>query len=166
MDILTRPTIPDDAATVHALTQTAFATLADIIDPPSSAHLETVEVVSAALAAGGGGIAEIAGEPVGAVRFTAASGHMYVGRVAVHPERRGLGVARALMAFAERHAASLGLPETRLEVRRSLTGNVVMFERLGYTVVAEYPHPRRPEAGVLLLAKPIAPETRGEPVDG
>lgn len=107
-----------------------------------------------------------ADDPVGVVRFTAADDHLYVGRVAVHPARRGLGVARALMAFAERHAASLGLPETRLEVRRSLAGNVAMFERLGYAVVAEHPHPRRPDVGVLLLAKPIAVETHEHSVDG
>lgn len=164
--ITTRPATPVDAATVHALTRAAFATLRGKIDPPSSAHLETVEALSAALVSGGAGIAEIAGEPVGAVRFRSADDHLYVGRVAVHPERNGLGVARALMAFAERHAASLGLPETRLEVRRSLAGNVAMFERLGYTVVAEYPHPRSLDAGVLLLAKPITLDTNGESVDG
>ena len=157
MTITTRPATPADAPTVHALTQAAFATLAGKIDPPSSARLETVEAVAAALAAGGGGIAEIAGEPVGAVRFQPAEDHLYVGRVAVAPEHRGRGVARALMALAERRAAAAGLPETRVEVRRSLTGNIAMFERLGYAVVTEYPHPRSPEAIVRLLAKLVAP---------
>lgn len=166
MTITVRLATPDDAPTVHALTQAAFATLAGKIDPPSSAHLETVEAVAAALVAGGGGIAEIDGEPVGAVRFRAESDHLYVGRVAVDPDRRGQGVARALMAFAEARAARDGLPVTRLEVRKTLTGNVAMFERLGYAVVAESPHPRRPDASVLLLAKRVAPATGAERVDG
>ena len=166
MHITTRLAKPEDAPTVHAITQAAFDTLHGQIDPPSSAHLETVEAVAFALGSGGGGIAEIAGEPVGAVRFRSADDHLYVGRVAVHPTRRGLGVARALLAFAERHAALAGLPETRLEVRRTLTGNVAMFERLGYTVVAEHPHPRQPDAGVLLLAKPVKLDAHGGSVDG
>jgi len=165
MDITTRAATPVDAPTVHALTQAAFATLHGEIDPPSSAHLETVDAVAAALAVGGGGIAEVDGEAVGVVRFKCEDNHLYVGRVAVNPERRGLGVARALLAFAERHAASIGLVETRLEVRRSLTGNVAMFERLGYTVVAEYPHPKQPASTVLMLAKLISSRPSAESAD-
>ena len=163
--ITTRLATTADAPTVHAITQAAFDTLRGEIDPPSSAHLETVEAVATALVSGGAGIAEIGGEPVGAVRFRSAGDHLYVGRVAVDPACRGLGVARALMAFAERHAALAGIPETRLEVRRTLTGNVAMFERLGYAVVAKYPHPRRSDAGVLLLAKPIKLDAHGESID-
>lgn len=165
MPITTRFATPDDTETVHALTQAAFATLKHKIDPPSSAHLETVEAVAAALSTGGGGIAEIAGEPVGAVRFKCEDDHLYVGRVAVDPASRGLGVARALMALAERHAAALGLPETRLEVRRALTRNVALFERLGYRVVAERPHPQNPAAVVLVLAKPVATAASVESLD-
>ena len=164
--ITTRLATPADAPAVHALTQTAFATLEGRIDPPSSTRLETVEAVAAALAHGGGGIAELAGEPVGAVRFQPAEDHLYVGRVAVAPEHQGRGVARALMALAERHAALAGLPETRVEVRQTLTGNVAMFQRLGYVVVAERPHPNRPESTVLLLAKPVAPATLETSADG
>ena len=137
-----------------------------MIDPPSSAHLETVEAVATALTAGGGGIAEIAGEPVGAVRFTPADDHLYVGRVAVDPACRGLGVARSLMELAERHAAAIGLPETRLEVRQILTGNVAMFERLGYAVIAENPHPRQPASTVLMLAKAVPLVMRLETTGG
>ena len=167
--ITTRLATPADAPAVHALTQAAFATLEGRIDPPSSARLETVEAVAAALADGGGGIAELAGEPVGAVRFQAAEDHLYVGRVAVAPEHRGRGVARALMALmalAERHAASAGLPEMRVEVRQTLTSNVALFQHLGYVVVAERPHPNRPESTVLMLAKPVAPAPLETVVDG
>lgn len=166
MTIPTRPATPADAATVHALTQAAFATLRGAIDPPSSAHAETVEAVAAALADGGGGIAEIAGVPVGAVRFEPACDHLYVGRVAVALAHRGRGVAQALMALAERHAASVGLPETRVEVRAALTHNVAMFERLGYAVVAERPHPKRPGATVLALAKRVGPVPGDGGADG
>lgn len=163
MSITTRLATPDDAPTVHALTQAAFATLKGTVDPPSSAHLETVE---AALTAGGGVLAEIAGRPVGAVRFRPEEDHLYVGRVAVAPDHRGHGVGRALMTVAERHAVALGLPGTRVKVRRMLAGNVAMFEHLGYQLVAEEPHALDPAASVLTLAKPVAPVSSGETIDG
>lgn len=156
-DITTRPATTADAALVHALTQAAFATLAGRIEPPSSAHRETMADVAEALAGGGGGIATVEGAAVGSVRFRPEPDHLYVGRVAVDPAQRGRGVARALMAFAERETARLGLPETRVQVRRSLTGNVAMFERLGYRVVDEQPHPNNPAASVLTLAKAVGP---------
>lgn len=167
VDITARCATTADAELVHELTQVAFATLAGWIDPPSSAHRETMADVAQALAAGGGGIAAVDGATVGAVRFLPKVDHLYVGRVAVDPARRGRGVARALMAFAEGEAARLGLPETRIQVRRSLTGDVALFERLGYRVVDEQPHPKNPAASVLTLAKPVPPGGSGgagEPV--
>ena len=163
MDITTRLATPEDAPTLHAITQAAFDTLRGKIDPPSSAHRETVGTVSADLTTGSGAIAELAGIPVGAVRFRVEPDGLYVGRVAVDPAHRGRGVARALMAAAEREAAARGLPETQVHVRRTLTGNVAMFERLGYRVASEYVHPRDPSAAVLTLVKPVASADHRDP---
>ncbi len=140
---------------IHRLTQAAFAEFRGALDPPSGAEAETPAVVAADIAAGGAAVAWIGQEPVAAVRVARQPDHLYVGRLAVLPSHRGRGVARALMAFAEAHAASLGLPEVRVEVRSALPGNVAFFRRCGFAVVEERPHHRSPTATTVVLAKPV-----------
>jgi GNAT superfamily N-acetyltransferase len=87
--------------------------------------------VAADIDAGGAAVAWIGGEVVGAVRWAPRTGHLYVGRLAVLPTHRGQGVGAALVAFAETQAASLGLPEVRVEVRSALPGNAAFFRGRG-----------------------------------
>lgn len=58
--------------------------------------------------------------------------HLLVWNVAVHPDHQGRGPGRRLMAFAEEHAAGLGLRELRLFTNELMTENVALYGRLGY----------------------------------
>jgi GNAT superfamily N-acetyltransferase len=130
---------PDDAGTVHRLTQAAFAEQASL-DPPSGAGRESPDSVRADLAAGGGAIAWLDGSPVGCLRFQGVGGHLVVRRVAVPPDLRGRGIGRSLMAWAEAEAARRGAAEVAVHVRLALPGNLAFYRRLGYAVVAEHAH--------------------------
>jgi GNAT superfamily N-acetyltransferase len=127
---------PDDAAVVHALTQAAFAGQ-ERLTPPSGALSETEDDVRAQLAAWPGGLAYDGDTAVGAYRLEEHDdGTLHVRRVSVHPDARGRGVARALIAHAEAYARSLGRAELRLGCRDELPDNVALFQHLGYEIVA------------------------------
>jgi ribosomal protein S18 acetylase RimI-like enzyme len=58
-----------------------------------------------------------------------------------------------VMTFLEEHGRRLGLPEARVGVRRHLPGNIALYERLGYVIVSEEPHPRGPAYTSVTMAK-------------
>jgi ribosomal protein S18 acetylase RimI-like enzyme len=61
--------------------------------------------------------------------------HFLVENVAVDPARQGTGVGRALLAYAERHAAAHGLRELRLYTNEAMTENLTLYPHLGYREV-------------------------------
>jgi ribosomal protein S18 acetylase RimI-like enzyme len=52
--------------------------------------------------------------------------------VAVDPESQHRGIGRALLAFAEAHAASVGVAELRLYTNEAMHDNLRLYPRLGY----------------------------------
>lgn len=142
-----------DAPLVRALMLTGFAQFRDALDPPSSAFQETDEDVAAAIWRGGAAIAWLDGTPVGSVRFEPEESWLYIGRLAVIPEARRHGVARALVLAAEAEAARFGVTEAQLSMREVLPGNRALFEGLGYVVISVDPHPRNPAQNTLRLRK-------------
>jgi len=143
----------DDAELVHRIMQAAFAEYRGVLDPPSSAHAETVADVARALAAGGGALAWLGTEAVGSARYGRQPAHLAIGRIAVLPAYRGSGIGGALVTFLEGHARTLGVPEVRLEVRMALDRNLALYERLGYQIREIVPHPRNPEFSFAKLGK-------------
>lgn len=143
----------DDAPLVRALMLAGFEQFRDVLDPPSSAFWESDEDVAAAIARGGAAIAWIGETPVGSVRFEPQGAWLYLGRLAVIPEARRRGVARALMLAVEAEAPRFGVGEIRLSMREALPGNRVLFEQLGYVVISVDPHPRNPEQNSLRMRK-------------
>jgi ribosomal protein S18 acetylase RimI-like enzyme len=156
-DLAIRFATDGDAETLLATAQAAFAELRDKIDPPPGIVFETIADVHAALRDHGAIIAERDGIAVGSARFEEKPGYLYIGRLAVVPDARRTGVGRAMMAFLEAHAATLGLPQTQVEVREALPGNIAMFTALGYEVIARQPHPRVPTAMTVTMAKQVMP---------
>jgi len=140
----------DEAPTVHAITQAAFAEYRGVLPVESGALDETLADVEAALANGGAALAMIGGQPVGAARFELESDALYVGRVAVLPSHRRQGIASALMRFCEDLAPSLGRDQVRLGVRQSLPSNVALYQALGYEVTSREPHPRGPDVSLTM----------------
>jgi len=58
--------------------------------------------------------------------------HLLLDNVAVDPARRGGGVGRALLTFAEAEARRRGYPEIRLYTNEMMTENIAMYARIGY----------------------------------
>jgi ribosomal protein S18 acetylase RimI-like enzyme len=146
-----------DAQLVHQIMHEAFAEYLGVLDPPSSAHAETVTDVARALAAGGGALAWLGAAAIGSARYGRQPDHLYIGRIAVRPAYRGCGIGGALVTFLEGHARRLGVPEVRLEVRMALDRNLVLYDRLGYEIREIVPHPRNPEFSFAKLGKRLIP---------
>ncbi|MFG2331855.1 GNAT family N-acetyltransferase [Streptomyces sp. NPDC048604] len=78
----------------------------------------------------------VCGEPVtGLVVVIPEADHLYLDIVAVHPDARGTGLGRALLAWVERHARDLGTPEVRLLTNALMWENQKLYARYGYEVV-------------------------------
>jgi GNAT superfamily N-acetyltransferase len=148
------------AEDVHRLTQAAFAPYGRL-RPPSGAVAESVDLVAAALAAGGGAVAERDGVAVGCLRWRIGDdGDLYVGRVAVDPSEQGSGVGGALMAWAEAEARQRGCGGLSVGVRVALPENLAYFQRMGFVVPGEHSHDGFDQPTWLSLRKDLAAETR------
>jgi ribosomal protein S18 acetylase RimI-like enzyme len=139
----------DEAPLVREIMRAAFAEYDTTLRVPSSALVETVEDVAAHMRLGGAVLAtrpgNESGGPVGSGRFECRDGHFYIGRLAVLPTHRGLGIAIAMIDFIEALARAEGVSEARLSVRMALPRNIGLYQRLGYTATATYSHPRGAE---------------------
>jgi ribosomal protein S18 acetylase RimI-like enzyme len=72
------------------------------------------------------------GRTVGLVIVRDLGDHLVIDNVAVDPDHQGRGHGRALLAFAERRAAELGLTELRLYTNALMTENIALYRRLGW----------------------------------
>lgn len=156
-----RDATPDDAALVEQLTLAAYAEYRGVLVPMSGVFSESLDEIGEELAHGGGVIVERGDAPVACARFEVAAdrSHLYIGRLAVLPETRRRGVARAMLAWLERRAQTLGLPEVRLGVRLALESNIRLYERAGYVV---FDYEDRPQFGRISawMRKPVGADTR------
>jgi ribosomal protein S18 acetylase RimI-like enzyme len=96
----------------------------------------------AIVSAGNAWIADADGAVAGVLVLAECDDHLLIENVAVEPSLQGRGVGRALLAFAEAHAAELGLGELRLYTHVKMTENQAIYARLGYREIE-----RRAEKG-------------------
>ncbi len=73
---------------------------------------------------------------VGVVEYCRKADSLYVRGLAVHPQMRRLGIGKALVREVEAIAAQEGKPMVTLSMIKE-TGNLTIFERLGYYVINE-----------------------------
>jgi tRNA threonylcarbamoyladenosine biosynthesis protein TsaE len=144
---------PDRAAEVLAVIHAGFGAR-EVLDPPSTATLETDESIAKALAEHGGLLAFSELGPVGALVFEPADDLLGLRRVAVHPDAQARGVARAMVRRAERVARARGFEGVRLHARAELPRTVRFWQRLGYRETER-------EGTMIMLAKelPVEVET-------
>ena len=57
---------------------------------------------------------------------------MLLDNIAVRPEAQGLGLGRALLAFAEAQASRAGCRAIRLYTNQAMVENIALYERRGY----------------------------------
>jgi GNAT superfamily N-acetyltransferase len=77
-------------------------------------------------------VAEHDGAIVGVVVLTVTDEGFLVDNVAVHPSRRGTGLGRALLQFAEAEARRAGFDAIHLYTHERMTENLALYSRIGY----------------------------------
>jgi ribosomal protein S18 acetylase RimI-like enzyme len=91
-------------------------------------------------------VAEHDGAIVGVVVLTVTNEGFLIENVAVHPSRRGTGLGRTLLQFAEAEARRAGFDAIHLYTHEQMTENLALYSRIGYV---EYD--RRPQDGFSLV---------------
>jgi ribosomal protein S18 acetylase RimI-like enzyme len=149
---------------IHSVTAAAYAEYRGLLEPPSGVHAETTDDITRVLSDGGVILGTIAGETVGAVRWSrdARDGAaLYVGRLAVLPACRRQGIGRALMSAVEARAREMGFLRVTLGVRDQLPGNRAFYESLGYRVDGEGSHDGYDRVTWFTMSKAVGQGTRG-----
>lgn len=106
------------------------------LDPTATAMTETVDSVAAGLVGGGGLLARLDGQPVGALLMEPMGGSMLLKRVSVLPDRQSLGIAQALSAAADDVARARGFRRIHLTARAELPATVRFWLKGNYREVA------------------------------
>ena len=118
----------------------AFAYMDDVIDPPSSAKLLTVENLQQK-AGREHALVLFEGEtPVACIFCDPRRDCLYVGKLAVSQAWRGKGLGKQLIGEAAALARQLGYGELELQTRVELTANHRFFEALGFIKTGETAH--------------------------
>ena len=91
-------------------------------------------------------VAEHDGAIVGVVVLAVTNEGFLIDNVAVHPSRRGTGLGRALLRFAEAEAKRAGFDAIHLYTHEKMTENLALYSRIGYV---EYD--RRSQGGFSLV---------------
>ncbi len=155
--IILTSAVASDVPLLLSLVHAAFEEYRLLLNPPSGAHRETLETISKKLVDGGAYIAWMGETALGCVLIEPDGDALYLGRLAVLPEYRRLGVAHLLIEAVENQARVSGLNRVTLSVRVQLPRNRAFFERLGYQFVAYNYHDGHTEPTFQTLEKHLSP---------
>jgi ribosomal protein S18 acetylase RimI-like enzyme len=81
--------------------------------------------------------------------------YLLVYSIAVRPSEQGRGHGRALLDFADRRAAALGLAAIRLYTNVRMEKNIALYRRHGYTEIGIRPHPSRSGEMLVDMARTV-----------
>lgn len=107
MSLTVRRVGPESAGAVLAVIQDAFGSRPPL-DPPADALLDTEASIATRLALGGGLVARLDGDVVGALLLEEVGDIVYLRRFGVMQSARGHGVAQALVTAGIEAASTLG----------------------------------------------------------
>ena len=127
-----RPAVPDDDAAVQTVEAAATATLRETYRPNQTA-LANKARLSARLKRL---VATVDGQVVGTVRYYVENHAVRIIGLGVHPAFRRQGVAWALLRYLETTGKEQGATRLHLFTVKQ-TGNVEVFSRVGFRIVAE-----------------------------
>ena len=150
-----RRAAPAEAAVLLDVMRRAFAEYRGVLKPESSVFVETEAVIAGKLAAGGGLLAIENEQPVGCIIAEVKGDHGYLGRLAVDPKLRRRGLARRLMLTGEGFVRDRGLRSVEVQVRIALSGNIALFQSLGYRETARESHSGYSEPTYLVMEKSL-----------
>jgi GNAT superfamily N-acetyltransferase len=118
-----------DVAAIRAIVEAAYAVYVPRIGraaaPVSADYPALVEAGDAWVGVSGGRV-------VGVLVIRPNGDVLELENVAVEPSSQGRGYGRALIAFAERQARTLGLPGVSLYTNEAMVENLRLYPRLGF----------------------------------
>lgn len=155
--LLVRRARPTEAASVAMLLRVAFAEVAALYTPEALADtLPDAEALRRRMDEGAVWLAFLEDEAVGTVSACCKTEGLHVRSMAVHPSARGHGVAKALLAAAERFGRERGHGRVFLRTTPFLSSAIALYSRAGYTI---HQGAERDLHGVPLfeLEKPLKP---------
>lgn len=163
LELVIRPMTEADVKQVHAIDLVSFS----LPWTERSFHFEVSEnpasrpwVAEAVLADGQRGV-------IGMLVMWLIVDEVHIGTIAVHPERRGKGIARRLLARALLSAQAEGVEKAFLEVRRSNLAAQKLYARFGFemTDVRKRYYIDNNEDALLMTLEPLQPEALQRLVD-
>lgn len=95
-------------------------------------------------------VAERSGTIAGVIVLTVTDEGFLIDNVAVHPSRRGTGLGRALLEFAETEARRAGYDSVYLFTHEKMTENLALYSRIGYV---EYDRRSRGDFSLVYMRK-------------
>jgi predicted N-acetyltransferase YhbS len=130
-----------DASRIEELLALVHGAFRDLpIDPPSSVLKETTTDFATRLRTDTCFVVEVDGAFIGSVFCTPEDDALYIGRLAVRADWRRRGIANALVEAAKAEAHRIGAKRMTLGCRIALVGNLALFRRHSFVVVAETCH--------------------------
>jgi GNAT superfamily N-acetyltransferase len=146
-----------DWPAVQGLILDAFSYMQGRIDPPSSVLRLTPGSMAADVTHGALLLAEIDGALVGCLFARPKGDALYIGKLAVRPDRQGRGIGRALVDAARAEARTRGLAALELQTRVELTENHRTFARWGFVKTAETAHAGYTRPTSITMRAPVVP---------
>jgi ribosomal protein S18 acetylase RimI-like enzyme len=128
-----RPAAPHEAPAIDAVVQAAYAPWVPVV---GRRPLPMDDDYEARVAAGEAFVLDEAGVIAGILVLEEAEEYLLLDNVAVDPARRGGGLGRVLIAFAEAEAVRRGFPEIRLYTNVKMARNIALYEQLGFRRLA------------------------------
>jgi ribosomal protein S18 acetylase RimI-like enzyme len=153
IDFYSRDATKDDTPALANVIALALEEHRGKLSPPSSSLGKSPEAVAQELQTARAVVACSDDEIVGRVFYTLREGYVYLAHLAVLPEYRALGIAKALMQSVEGKALEQGCRRVRLSVRLALERTRAFYERLGYAFYSYGTHPGFTEPTYLTLEK-------------
>jgi predicted N-acetyltransferase YhbS len=141
MNVELRGATEEDSPTLARVIALAFEEHRGKLTPPSSSLNKSPEAVRQELQTTKAIVACKYDEVVGCVFYSPREDFVYLAHLAVLPDYRGLGIAKALMQAVEQKALEQNLSKVRLSVRLALEKTRAFYERTGYTFHSYGSHP-------------------------
>lgn len=135
-----QPVSPTDTSEILDIIVRSFEHYRHTLIPTPSVFRETDASLREKLELGGGYFALAENKRVGFVSYELRETYVYLGRLSVLPEYRGLGIGKALIGAVEGIAHKHHLYQIRLNVRIALVENHTLFESVGFKKIASHKH--------------------------
>jgi ribosomal protein S18 acetylase RimI-like enzyme len=150
-----RSATPTDFPAIATVIALAFEEYRGKLDPPSSSLNKSVESVTRELQTARAIVAIVEDKIVGCVFYSQKADYVYLFHLAVLPEHRFLGIAKALMLSVEEKTRELNITNIQLSVRLVLEKTRAFYEKLGYTFLNYGTHSGYNQATYVDLEKVI-----------